>query len=1324
MKKVLVISALFLACSTWSFASPNVGQQKKANGLNKTAAGCNQTTAVIDMDINNVRARLMTGGDMWWDRANGNAQYEVPKGSNKNALFAGSLWIGGFDHGTGDLKVAAQTYRQSGNDFWTGPLDETNGATIDFQTCADWDRFWKINATDVNAFKALYAACNGDQACINQTLSANSGAVPDVIKEWPGRKSPFALGSTNGPLSVPDRDMAPFVDINNDNVYNWRDGDYPAILGDQYIWWVYNDKGDAKTETQSDAIGIEVHAGAFAFSTSDCLNEATFYNYRVYNWSTSILDSTYMATWTDADLGYAFDDYIGCDTSRGLGILYNGDSYDESSTGYGFDIPMVAVDFFRGPRFQDPVTLDTIELGMSVFTYYNNDFTRTGNPDTRDDFYGYMTGTWKDGSYFVSGCNPEALSGTPIKKVFPSDPCDADPNATSEPTCNRVPFDRRFVHSSGPFSLVPGSLPSDITIGCVWVPNAGYGSGACFSKIQICDDKAQNLFDSDFKLPFGPQAPDLTAQPLDQKIVMQLSNPASSNNANELYGRDLSNPYALEASTKAVKNDFADSLYKFEGYIVYQLANSNVALSDIRMADGSINTSKARIAYQCDLSNRVSKILNFEVNPEISADYYQPKLMVSGADAGIKHSFQITQDLFSTGTSKDLVNYKTYYFMAVAYAYNKFDNDDPDDEPNDFDASNALKTQDIQYLESRTNGREMPIQVIAVMPQPATDNIYVQNYAEYGTGIQLTRIEGIGNGGRWLEMTQTSVDEILSGGNNHVYHPTYEGNYGPVDIFVTNPDSVVAGQYELAIKPKARFSGTNNSSLGAIGDSTTWELKNLTTGETVYSERNISTYYDQLIQKWGLSVGLKQVIRPGDDDSTSVSNGFITSFVTFEDINSPWLGGVRDVDGKSFNNWILAGEETESLPNGCALNDWPNGDRGGEFEDVINGTWAPYNLVSNLRDIKCGYGFMFNSVDRSNYTRMQNLQSVDVVFTSDQSKWTRCPVIEMSDAGNSNPFGEGGQYKFNMRRHPAWDKGVDGNGNPTYNNSDSGWSWFPGYAINLETGERLNIMFGEESINATDNGNDMIFNPTDRSFDPTNFQLLWGGKHVVYIQNTKYDQGNWAISKLKNANIDPSRASTNQFDLRELYRTVMWVGNVMKSPAADMASLKDGLIPTTTKVSIRVERPYDTYLPDASQSVRNNEWPLYSFNTFDLAPAMIGDGRNQYSNDKDALLARIHPVPNPYYAFSEYENDRLDTKVRIINLPEKATIKIYTIDGTLVRTLVKNDSKTSYLDWDIKNSQNISVGSGMYLMHVDIPNIGQTVLKWFGAMRPTDITSF
>jgi hypothetical protein len=44
-----------------------------------------------------------------------------------------------------------------------------------------------------------------------------------------------------------------------------------------------------------------------------------------------------------------------------------------------------------------------IELGMSSFLYYNNDFTVIGNPENASDYYGYLSGTWKDGSPFTDG---------------------------------------------------------------------------------------------------------------------------------------------------------------------------------------------------------------------------------------------------------------------------------------------------------------------------------------------------------------------------------------------------------------------------------------------------------------------------------------------------------------------------------------------------------------------------------------------------------------------------------------------------------------------------------------------------------------------------------------------------------------------------------------------------------------------------------------------------------------------------------------------------------------------------------------------------------
>ena len=87
------------------------------------------------------------------------------------------------------------------------------------------------------------------------------------------------------------------------------------------------------------------------------------------------------------------------------------------------------------------------------------------------------------------------------------------------------------------------------------------------------------------------------------------------------------------------------------------------------------------------------------------------------------------------------------------------------------------------------------------------------------------------------------------------------------------------------------------------------------------------------------------------------------------------------------------------------------------------------------------------------------------MITNDQSKWSKVCVVEAQD----NPaLSIGGQVKMGLRQSPS----LDINGNPT-NDGTFGMSYFPGYAIDVETGERLNIIFAEDSWSTSENGNDM-----------------------------------------------------------------------------------------------------------------------------------------------------------------------------------------------------------------------------------------------------------
>ncbi|PZF73787.1 T9SS type A sorting domain-containing protein [Taibaiella soli] len=1314
----LAMTTVFTGVGLLATARPNqnFNGQRMTNGTQRTTASrdCKPATSAIDLDINNVRARLMTGGDMWWDQGKDVAAYEVPKGSGKSSLFAGSAWIGGYDP-QGNLKVAAQTYRQDGNDYWPGPL-EAGAYTTSSATCSEWDRFWRVERSDINTFRDLI----------------KKGSVPDEsdpayapIYQWPAHGNTKAIGNSGAPLDLltaTTRDYAPYIDVSGpggkpDGIYNPQYGDYPDILGDQYIWWVFNDEGNIKMQTQTDAIGMEVQASAFAFSTKDNLNNATFYNYRMINRSPSTLDTAFIATWTDADLGYAFDDFIGCDTARGLGILYNGKSIDGNGepSSYGSQVPMVGVDFFIGPkRFipnpNKPGTDTAIKLKMTAFTYFNNDNSAIGNPTNGQQIYGYMTGTNRGGQRFsydwdgTAGHTSVAYGKGPlIKFAYVGEPDNT--SSWSECTCGNKPYDRRFIHSSGPFQLQAGSIDrsqNDVTIGAVWVADVGGCPNTSFKKIRVADDEAQELFDNNFKTIEGPEAPRLVIREMDRKLVFYIMNDSNSTNFQEKFGYDLSDQKYRVASPKT--RHFKDSLYKFEGYRIFQLKNSQISAAQIFDENGQVDQTVAAEVFQTDIRNGVSRIVNYSKATDISDTTWAYSVKVTGKDSGIVHSFSLQTDRFASTKDPRFVNYRNYYFVAIAYSYNQFA---------PFNAKLSDSTQDVPYLESAHGAGGVPIPIVVGMPNPANGDMGTTLNADYGSGVIVKRIEGIGNGANFISMDAASETAALDPNNNfEIGNPTYVAGQSPVNVKVVDPRKVQKGNWELFI------TGTQyaDQTKGIIPTQGSWKLVYNGGQDVIYSERDLSVYNEQILENYGISVGLTQTVRPGDDQINS--NGLVGSDVTFADPGTAWLTGVIDQESKNLQNWIRSGKNKEDSVNPCNYNDYALDTVGQFYENLMPNnalvakTWAPFPLATAENRPACGFGVIPNNT--SSVNGMYQLHGVDIVMTSDRTKWTRCVVFEMED---DPTLAEGGAAKYRPRKHLSWTGDVDGSGAPVYDQSDSGRSWFPGYAVDQETGVRLNVIFGEDSWLKTQNGADMIWNPTtplqiNGDGSGTIGNVINGGKHYIYVLGTKYDEGQGTITALQ---------STNALNVQNYFKnTFMWVGLPTLTAGFNLKSLKDGIIPTETRLRIRVSRPYAQYLP-TGQTAINGNLPYYTFSTDGLAPVALTD--NSHGN-KDSVADLMAVVPNPYYGYSGYEVNRVGTTVRIINLPRRATVSIYSLDGTLVRRLEKDNANVSYLDWDILNAKSLPIASGMYLIHINAEGVGERIIRWFGAMRPVDITNY
>lgn len=1235
--------------------------------------------------------------------------------------------------------------------------------------CQAWDKFFPMSKALVIRFSVWWEACSPNSPTANSSDCNDISSVPSneelaSIELWP------AHGDYEGKQQ--DYYLAPFYDRNTNGSYEPDQGDYPwyddilgrddiecgvdrrvSLFGDNTIWWVFNDKGNIHGNSGGQPIGMEIRAQAFSFATADEINRMTFYNYEMINRSTQTLTNTFFSQYVDSDLGGSTDDYVGCDVSRGLGYAYNGDNLDETNQGigYGDNPPAIGIDFFEGP-YQDadgadnpgPVLdsatqtyvgptviqavaqggivykgigvgygdgiVDNERFGMRRFTYFtgNGASFPYADPTTANQYYNFMEGSWADGSEMWYGGN----GGNVGPQLLPSDymfPGDSDPLhwATggvdpgfdwTEVSAGTQKGDRRFVQSAGPFTLKPGAM-NNITVGIVYGRAFTGGLFASVDAMKRADTKAQALFDACFRIISPPDAPQLSIQELENELVLTLSNPPNSNNFKEQY---------KELDDINIPNTFADRDYVFEGYQIFQMVNGTASVADIE------DNSKARLVAQCDIKNDVSRIINFEFDEELG--FSSPVKKVDGANKGISHSFLINEDQFASGT-RTLVNHKTYYYIAIAYGFNQFKQYDPTD-------PFKLDGQQKEYLSSRISADGSSIKAVAGVPHnplPEADGTF--SYIPYGSTPEITRLDGFGNGNRALELTSSSMQTIIATGK--MEDPTYVQNGGPINVKVIDPLNVQGGYYELLFVDY----GVNIVTRGA--DTAKWILNRYTSKggtfiDSYSSERMIDNDNEQLIPEWGISVQIKQYTSTGSGLGSDRFIEPISSSYTFKDSSKRWLGFISDQNNFYPTNWIRSGtydgtaDANPSLPeyiNPGNYNDEAGIDDGKLYTTLLSGGIAPHKLVGatpSYMPLKYHPNASAISIARSQ-AAIAFMPSIDIVITSDKTKWTRCPVVELgSNALLNVNAGKPGE----LRKSPSVNKEGANDGSGT-----TGMGWFPGYAVDLETGRRLHMAFGENSFLSADNGADMKWNPSSRVSDNSGNPVM-GGCHAIWVfgADIKTIHGGFIGANMENMpEYIPSQETSNnfleqQFNVlgnsasttsqrnaasKAIYGNLCWIAQPL---------LAGQLLATDVTIKVRVNKEYKNYTTTGA----NGGKPMYSWNMDNLATS---------TRNPDALaeaLQLINVVPNPYYAFSEYESSRLDARIKITNLPEKCTIKIYSTNGKLVRQF-KKDSPVTSIDWDLNNIKGIQIASGVYLIHVDVPGTGERVLKFFAGMRQLDL---
>ena len=386
---ILVLLVTFsLSVSLFSREAPRANNSTNTTIQKASPRGgnCVPATKQVDMEINNVRARLLNGGDIWWDKSKG--RYIVPKvtaGSGAkevSSLYAGGVWVGGKDP-SGAIKFMASTYPRANEfDYTPGPLMPNTGETCT-EDCINWDQFFNVKGANITLHKKRYAQVKG-------TRPLEISEIPEDVLYWPAKGNRHFSSRYNFELPNLPQGLAKFYDVDDNKIYNPENGDYPdidvtgcprGIYADDMTFWIYNDAGSTHSLSKGDPIRMEVQVQAFAFQTGDEINDMTFLRYKLINRAPQDIRDCYFAIWTDPDLGCDSDDYVGCNPQRQLMYIYNIDATDGSNgcncengtNTYCTDVPVLGIDYFRGP-------LDTLgnELGMSTFMYYNRP--GAGNP--------------------------------------------------------------------------------------------------------------------------------------------------------------------------------------------------------------------------------------------------------------------------------------------------------------------------------------------------------------------------------------------------------------------------------------------------------------------------------------------------------------------------------------------------------------------------------------------------------------------------------------------------------------------------------------------------------------------------------------------------------------------------------------------------------------------------------------------------------------------------------------------------------------------------------------------------------------------------------
>jgi hypothetical protein len=485
-----------------------------------------------------------------------------------------------------------------------------------------------MGAMVANTLDASYSV--GDTLVTSGQHNTDWGEGPLVYNADSGWSLPVPGATTAPPYRVYTLYADSLADNPNTDYLEWpvdqgapvnEDGT-PKLPGGgpaQAFWSVYNDldvaahAGEAGTTTgKGIGLGVEVRQMMWAYESEGALANMVFARFRIYNKGPHDLENMYVSLWADPDLGDASDDLVGCDTVLSLGYCYNAQALD---TDYGSRPPATGYDFFQGPMIATGNDADTAimwdfqkfpgftNMGMTSYNKYVNPY----GPDDATDSYEFMTGLQKDGT-------PLVFNGDTTKYFGWGDPVAGTGFLDADPA------DRRWMQSTGPFSLARGDS-TEIVAAIIVAQGTDYLNS--ITELKLIDEFAQQAYDKEFQLPLPPKAPVIEVTPLDGRIVLT-------------WGDD---------------SEVNSGAYPFEGYTLVQGESQGGPWTDT-------------LGWY-DIKNGMGVVVDVRFDTQTGEDVRWAKK--PGTDLGLEHTFSTTRDNVGGG---NLINYQTYYYKLEAYSVN------------------------------------------------------------------------------------------------------------------------------------------------------------------------------------------------------------------------------------------------------------------------------------------------------------------------------------------------------------------------------------------------------------------------------------------------------------------------------------------------------------------------------------------------------------------------------------------------------------------------------------------------------------------------------